>query len=239
VVQAAVKPAVPTRSPVVAGLRRRWTLAFLIGELVGFVPPAIMGATLATIGVADLVFVVGLTIAGLFEGVALGVAQSTVLARHAPAVSGRAWVVATTTAAGFAWFVGMGGGALMGSDIVPAGLLLAVLVPAWVAALLSMGYLQWRVLRFAVPRSGRWIWVTSGAWLLGVMIPVVALSLAPNDWPGWARAIIGMVAAVAMGATVGALTGRTLERFLSVSLGVSQPRSSDRNRTDRGRPARQ
>lgn len=228
-VRAAVKSAVPT--PLVAGLRRRWTLAFLVGELVGFVPPAITGATLATIGVPDPVLVVGLTIAGVFEGGALGVAQSWVLARHAPALNGRAWVVATTTAASFAWFVGMGGGALMGSDIAPAGLLFTVLVPAWVAALLSMGYLQWRVLRLAVPRSGRWIWVTSGAWLLGVMIPVVALSLAPNDRPGWAHAIIGVLAAMAMGATVGALTGRTLERLVS----VSEPPSSDRHRIGRGR----
>jgi tetrahydromethanopterin S-methyltransferase subunit C len=50
--------------------------------------------------------------------------------------------------------------------------------------------------------------------LLGVMIPVAALSLAPNDWPGWAHGLIAVLAAVAMGATVGALTGRTLERIL-------------------------
>ena len=201
-------------TPVVAGLRRRWILACLIGELVGFLPPATAGAALSTIGVTDLILVVGLTITGLMEGAILGVAQSRVLARHAPAVNGRAWVVATTEAAGFAWFVGMGGGALMGSQIAPAGLLLALLVPAWAAALLSMGYLQWRVMRSALPRSRRWIWVTSGAWLLGVMIPVAALSLAPNDWPGWAHGLIAVLAAVAMGATVGTLTGRTLERIL-------------------------
>jgi hypothetical protein len=147
----------------VAGLRCRWTLACLIGELVGFLPPASVGAALSTVGVTDLILVVGLTIAGLMEGAVLGVAQSRVLARHAPAVTGRAWVVATTTAARFAWFVGMGGGALMGSQVAPAGLLFSLLVPAWAAALLSMGYLQWRVLRSALPRSRRWIWVTSGA----------------------------------------------------------------------------
>jgi hypothetical protein len=46
----AVKPAAPTRTPGVGGLRRRWTVAFVVGELVGFAPPAITGATLATIG---------------------------------------------------------------------------------------------------------------------------------------------------------------------------------------------
>jgi len=38
-----VKPAAPT--PVVGGLRRRWTTAFVAGELVGFVPPAITGTS--------------------------------------------------------------------------------------------------------------------------------------------------------------------------------------------------
>jgi len=157
------------------------------------------------------VLVVGLTIAGVFEGAAIGVAQSWVLARHVPVVNGRAWVVAAMRAAGFAWFVGMGGSALVGSGYAPVSLLLAVLLPAMGAALLAMGYAQWRVRESDVPKSGRWIWVTSGAWLLGVMIPVLALSLAPNAWPGWA------LAAVAMGVTVGALTGRTLERLLSAA----------------------
>jgi hypothetical protein len=204
-------------TPPVAGLRRRWTLAFLVGELVGFLPPAIAGAALSAAGVADPVLVVGLTLAGLVEGTVLGIAQSRVLARHAPAVDSRAWVVATATAAGFAWFVGMGGGAVMGSGTVPVGLGVALLVPAWAAALLSMGYLQWRVLRSGVPGSHRWVWVTSAAWLLGVMIPVGALSVAPNAWPAWAHAIVGMLAAVAMGITVGALTGRALARLIAGS----------------------
>ena len=199
------------------GFRRRWTAAFVVGEMVGFVPPAICGETLAAVGVPDVVLVVGLTLAGLLEGLAIGVAQARVLARHAPDISGRDWVVATMAAAGFAWFVGMGGGALMGAAVAPPILVAAMLIPAWCAALLSMGYAQWRVLRRTVPRSGRWVWVTAGAWLLGVMIPTTALSTAPNSWPGWVHAGIGVLAAMAMGLTVGGLTGRTLERLLDTS----------------------
>jgi hypothetical protein len=158
--------------------------------------------------------VVGLTLAGIVEGLAIGVAQARVLARHAPSIDGRDWVTATAAAAGFAWFIGMGGGALMGADVAPPALIAVVLVPAWGAALLAMGYSQWYVLRRTVPHSGKWVWVTAGAWLLGVTIPVVALSSAPNHWPGWSHAGIGVVAAVAMGSTVGALTGRTLEQLL-------------------------
>ena len=58
-------------------------------ELVGSVPPAVTGATLAAIGVADVLLVARLTIAGLFEGAATGVAQARMLARCAPAVDGR------------------------------------------------------------------------------------------------------------------------------------------------------
>lgn len=207
-------PTAPAPASGTAGLRGRWIKAFLVGELIGFLPPAVVGATLGAIGAADWALVVGLTLAGLLEGAALGATQSHVLRRYAPAVDGRAWLLATTTAAGFAWFVGMGGGALMGADVAPTAVLVAVLVPAWAAALLSMGVAQWRVLRSVVPRSARWIWVTSGAWLVGVMIPVAALSIAPNGWPGWAHAVVGVLAALAMGMTVGALTGRTLEAML-------------------------
>ena len=195
----------PTRELV--GLRHRWTVAFVVGEMVGFVPPAVCGATLAAIGASDVVLVVGLTLAGLLEGMAIGVAQARVLARYAPAINGRDWVTATMAGAGFAWFVGMGGGALMGGDVAPPVVVAALLVPAWCAALLSMGYLQSRVMRRTVPRSGRWVWVTAGAWLLGVMIPIVVLTTAPNGWPGWAHVMVGVIGAMAMGLTVGALVG--------------------------------
>jgi hypothetical protein len=211
---AAMTLASVTSTRELTGLRRRWTLAFVFGELAGFVPPAVVGASLASVDASDLALVAGLTLAGLLEGAAIGAAQARVLARYAPNVRGRDWVVATITAAGLAWFVGMGGGALMGADVAPPALLAIILVPAWCAALLSMGYAQWLVLRRTASDSGRWVWVTAGAWLLGVMIPVAALSAAPNSWPGWAHAVIGVVAATAMGLTVGTLTGRTLERLL-------------------------
>lgn len=203
----------PARS--LAGFRRQWILAFVLGELIGFVPPAIAGATLASVGASDLVLVVGLTVAGLFEGSAIGIAQASVLARYAPNVDGRGWIMATAGAAGFAWFVGMGGSALMGADVAPPALVAVLLAPVWCAALIAMGYAQWRVLQRAIGNTSRWIWVTAGAWLIGVAIPVVALSVAPNEWPGWVHGGIGVVAAVAMGFTVGAITAHTLEQFLA------------------------
>jgi hypothetical protein len=204
------------RTPVVeSGLRKPWTAAFVVGELVGFIPPAVTGATLAALDAPDPALVAGLTAAGVLEGLALGVAQSRVLRRFAPTVDRRAWIRATAAAAGFAWFVGMGGGAVMGSEAVSRPVALVALVPAWCAGLLGMGALQWRVLRRVVPRSVRWVWVNAAAWLVGVMIPVTALSAVPNSWPVAVHVLVGVAAAIAMGATVGAITGGTLERLLA------------------------
>jgi hypothetical protein len=41
-------PVATDTAPRLEGLRVRWTLAFVVGELVGFVPPAVTGAVLAT-----------------------------------------------------------------------------------------------------------------------------------------------------------------------------------------------
>ena len=203
-------------------LRRRWMMALVVGELVGFVPPAITGATLAGMAAPDVVFVAALTTAGLLEGLAIGVAERSVLARYAPAVEGRAWVAATVAAAGFAWFVGMGGVVLMGAGMEPAWQRRC----CWSRhgrPLLSMGYGQWVVLRRAVPQSSRWVAVTAGAWLLGIMIPIAALSIIPNDWPPLAFFLVGVASAVAMGLTVGAVTGGTLERLLATQPSPVRP----------------
>jgi hypothetical protein len=203
---------VPTWPAGVVRFRRRWIRAFVIGELVGFSAPAATGAALAAVEAPDAVLVVGLTGAGLVEGVVLGFAQSRVLAVDAPALDGRSWVVATAIAAGFAWLVGMSGGALMGH--APSPRLLAVLVPAWIAAFLSIGFAQWWVMRRTIPHASRWVWVNAGAWLVGVTIPVVTLSIVPNGWPAVALGAVGLAAAVAMGATVGPLTEVELGRLL-------------------------
>lgn len=192
-------------------LWRRWVGAFVIGELVGFIPPALTGALLASLGASDVMLVVGLTIAGMGEGAALGTAQAHVLGTRWPALSRRRWVVATTASAALAWLVGMGGSALAsGLDVAPL-VAIAVLAPSALLALASMGFLQWRVLRTVVPDSARWVPINTGAWLVGVMIPVAALSAVPNSWPTAVHVVVAVASAVAMGLVVGSITGLTLE----------------------------
>lgn len=194
------------------GFRSRWTMAFVVGELVGFVPPALVGAWLGFSGAGDVALVVGLTLAGALEGLSIGTAQAWVLRAFAPTIPGRAWVAATSTGAALAWLVGMGGSAVMGAGAPAIALL--VLVPLWLVGLTAMGYLQWRVLRRVVPRSARWVPVSSAAWLVGVLIPVAVISTVPNEWPAGAHVALAILAAVAMGLVVGAWTGGTMRRLL-------------------------
>jgi hypothetical protein len=106
----------------------------------------------------------------------------------------------------------MGGTALIGRLGAAWALLLG---PVMLAALVSMGGLQALVLRRHVAGAARWVWVTTGAWLVGVMIPVAALSLAPDTAAPWSRAVLAVAAAVAMGLTVGLLTSGTLIRLVA------------------------
>jgi hypothetical protein len=184
---------------------RDWICACVIGELIGFVPPAVTGAVLVTLDAPEIVLVSGLVVAGGFEGLILGRAQHAVLRRLVPGVTG--WAAATAVAAGLAWLAGMGGSSLLGAVGATA---LIVAVPGWVIGLLAMGILQYRRLRQVVPDASAWIPATTIAWLIGVAIPVVALSVVPNQWPPAVHVLVAIPSAVAMGATVGAITGRTL-----------------------------
>jgi len=202
---------------VAPGFARDWTLAFTLGELVGFIPPAVVGAWLGSTGAGDAALIAGLTLAGAGEGAAIGSAQAYVLRHHGSGIPRGSWIAATATGAAVAWFVGMGGAAVMGAG-APTGVLI-LLVPALIAGLCAMGFLQWLVMRPTVPRSGRWVAVSAAAWLVGVLIPVVAISSAPDGWPMAAHVVIAVISAVLMGLAVGAMTGATMSRLLRRAVG--------------------
>lgn len=211
-------------------LRHRWIRACIVGELLGFVPPALTGAVLVVLDAPEAVLVLGLVLSGMAEGLVLGAAQSHVLRDALPSVTG--WVRATTTAAGLAWLAGMGGSSLI-QAVGPWALL--VVAPGWIVGLLSMGVLQSRRLHPVVTDARTWIPVTTVAWLIGVAIPVTALSVVPNGWPPTVHVVVAIGAAVAMGATVGAITGTTLERF-ATRHERTQPRLDDSHMPKATRP---
>jgi len=70
------------------------------------------------------------------------------------------------------------------------------------------------VLRRYVGASAGWTMTAAGAWLVGVAIPVIALSIVPDGTPAAVRVAVAVVAAVGMGVTVGAITRPVLERIV-------------------------
>ena len=113
---------------------RDWIRACVIGELIGFLPPAVTGAALVAFDAPEVVLVGGLVVAGVAEGLVLGWAQNIVLRRLIPDVTG--WPVATAAAAGLAWLAGMGGSSLVDA-VGSKGLVVAG--PGWVIGLFAMG----------------------------------------------------------------------------------------------------
>ncbi len=192
-------------------LSTSWVRACIRGELIGFIPPAAIGWAMVSMDTSDSLLVAGLVGAGILEGAILGHTQNKVMQSAFPGVTG--WAGATATAAGIAWLAGMGGSAILGAERTTAYLVLFVVL-LFIVGLLGMGLFQWRRLYVAgISGSARWFPATTIAWILGVAIPVVALSFVPSTWPLAIHAAVGVTGAVLMGATVGIVTGRTLENL--------------------------
>lgn len=192
----------------------RWTLAVTAGELLGFAIPALTGALTTAAGLPEAVVWLVTVPAGLGEGAVLGFAQWWVLRRYLPSLSGRAWVLATALAAGLAWIIGVTLSTLGSSARLSPAIVIALAVVLGIIFLLTMGGAQWWVLRRHLARAGWWIAANAIAWPVGVLVPVIALSLVPDGTPlGWI-AVTGIVSGILMGVVVGAITGVALVMLL-------------------------
>ncbi|MFT7598076.1 MAG: hypothetical protein ACI8TP_000997 [Acidimicrobiales bacterium] len=204
----------------------QWIRACLLGELFGFVPLALTGAVLFAIGAPEVGFVIGLTLAGVLEGLILGSAQADVLRRVAPTVPD--WAATTGFAVGLAWFVGIGGSSLV-HTFGPWALVIAA--PGWIIGLSSMGFLQSCQLRQGLGRSGSWFSVSIGALLACFTIPVASLAAPPNDWPSAVFVTLTIISTTALGVAVGAVSARTL-----IEVVPETSRDSWENRSPRAWP---
>ncbi len=196
-------------------LWRQWVAATTAGELSGFLVPAATAA-LAGDRLGGPTGLLLMVLAGVAEGGVLGWAQSRVLLRAVPGVSARAWTARTAGAAALAWAIGMAPSS--SGDLVaglPAAVRVAVLAPAGVVLLLTIGTAQWTVLRRHVPRAGAWIAWTALGWVAGLG---AFLAVATPLWqPGQSLvtvACIGALAGLAMAAAMAAVTGWGLVRLL-------------------------
>ena len=193
----------------------RWVLWTTTAEVAGFVAPAVAGTlTAQRQGLAQYGPLVA---AGLVEGAALGAGQAHVLRDVLPGLRVRAFVVATSVAAGVAYATAMLPAAwhpAFAGLPVPVLVLLAVLGGG--VLLTSIGTGQWLVLREVVPRSASWVLSTALAWLAGLG---VFLGVATPWWHEGqsvaAAVLVGLVAAALMALTVAVVTGAALLRLLA------------------------
>jgi hypothetical protein len=193
----------------------RWVAWTTTAEVAGFVAPAVAGvATAQRQGMAQYVPLVA---AGLVEGAVLGAGQVHVLRDVLPGLRVRAFVVATSLAAGLAYAVAMLPAAWQPAFAglpVPVLVLLAALGGAVLLA--SIGTGQWLVLREVIPRSASWVLTTALAWLAGLgVFMLVATPLWHEGQAVVVSVLVGLVAAALMAFTVAVATGAALLRLLA------------------------
>ena len=107
---------------------------------------------------------------------------------------------------------------------LPAAAQIAVIAPAGVVLLLTIGTAQWTVLRRHVPRAGAWIGWTALGWVagLGVFLAVATPLWHPDQSP-LTVACIGALAGLAMAVAMATVTGWGLVRLLPQAPLVSVP----------------
>src|SRR5690242_4658908 len=194
-----------------------WVVACAVAEAVGMTAAAgaarVADQIIAGGGADARVAAVCLVVAGgLVEGVALGSAQSLVLARLLPRLRRAPYLLATVAVAGLGW----AGGAVPqvlgdGSGAAPA-LGLVVLGGAGIGVVTGpvLGGAQALALRGAVSDPWRWVLANLLAWP-GAMAVIFLGAAAPG--PGWSLPAVlatGTVTGLAAGAVLGAVTGRFL-----------------------------
>lgn len=199
----------------------RWILANSVGEVVGLGLAALVGVWFALNYETNqttssiLLMAVLMIVAGTFEGVVVGFAQSLVLRLAIRDFKTKGWVIATAIGAFIAWTLGgipsvamslneqatatppeeMSDAAMYGMAVI-MGLALGF----------TLGVPQWLILRSYVQRAGWWTLANALAWAFGMPVVFIAASNAPLSNPFLLVLWIGFVVGLA-GAIVGALHG--------------------------------
>jgi hypothetical protein len=194
-----------------------WVIACAVGELVGFLVPAAVGATLAQ---SDSGWAVpALVLAGAVEGAVLGVATAFVLRHAVRDFRPQPWVAATAVGAAVAWLLGLLPSVTVRTwqswplfPMVVAGAVLAVLL------LCSVGAAQAWALRGYVAGPWRWVPASAVAWCAG--LAAFGLFTSPLWQEGqapWLVALIGAAGAVQMAVVMALVSGVFLLRLLGTA----------------------
>lgn len=204
------------------GLWARWVAANALGEMFGLGFVATVAWGIAGMALPPVPNALALIAAGIGEGLIVGCAQWLVLRRAIPAITARAWILATLYGALVAWVLGMLPSTtidLLAHDAGEAGaappelgagleLLLAAALGCVGGTVLSL--FQWRAMRAHVARAHLWIVANAAAWMIGMpMIFYVASNASAQRGPAF-LAIAALSTFAAVGAAVGAVHGIAL-----------------------------
>lgn len=206
----------------------RWVAANALGEMVG------LGATTAVIavafsgleeqaGVGSVLLLFLLAVAsGAIEATVVGLAQWWAMRPWFPAITRRAWWLATLVGALVAYVLGYLPSTLMslGSDASQSQV---TEPPQWVVLLLAVGmgavagavlsFAQWRALRTKVPRAGWWVPANMLAWSAGMPIIFWGIDASQKGQP-LAQMILLLAGCLLLsGAVVGGIHGVVLVRL--------------------------
>jgi hypothetical protein len=205
----------------------QWTLATAAGSTLG----AVVGGALITTWlqsfppVSDPLATAEITIpriAGAFAvwGAGIGLMQTLLLRRRV--VGAYWWPLATLSGWAIAGALTSAlpvGGAVTGRgiDIGPLGFVAHAVATVLAIGLLS-GLFQWLILKRQADRAGRWVWITAGGVILGMLV-AAALLLGPASATGWLRpedfpsATSWGIAGALVGLVYGAASGWALIRL--------------------------
>lgn len=170
----------------------------LVGE------PAGWGESALTIGLV--------TLGGIVEGTAVGLATHRGLRPVAPSLPKARWVTVTTLVAALGWAAGsapatLASGAGSAGAAPPVLLVLAGAVGIGLVMGGILGAAQAMVLRGHAAHPGRWIVASVLAWAPAMAIIFAGASVPGEGWRSAAVIVVGTVTGLAAGAVLGLVLG--------------------------------
>jgi len=198
---------------------RRWTLATVIGEVVGLGGAGILAGLAAVLAPEDpgaavmVLLMVAMLGAGAGEGAVVGFAQSRILRHALPSIPPRRWVVATAVGALLAWSLGAAVFILALPDDAAFQDHLPLMLVLGVACGTLLGAAQWVALRAHVARSGLWIVANTAGWAIGLMWAFFVPMAITEDAHIAVVVPLALLTGLGTGIAPGVVTGLMLDRL--------------------------
>jgi hypothetical protein len=200
-----------------------WILATAIGELIGL--GIVVWASTQTQTFQKYPEGAFLLV-GALEGIILGCCQWLVLRRYVPHIAG--WIVATTIGAIVAWMGGSLVSLLMAvsyawrSDAASAKAFYEGILLLGASLGTILGFAQWIVLRTHIRRASWWIFSSTLAWAIGLLVAFMGADLPQPTWSEPQVALARAATGAMMGIVIGSITGIVLVWLIQPS--ASKPR---------------